>query len=55
MIHKSFATKELVKVFESGEKTVLPAWDPMVRPIVAMWFQVPHSVPGRFGLIFVDF
>lgn len=29
VVHRSFATKELVKVFESGEKTVLPAWDPM--------------------------
>ncbi|KAL4080374.1 peptidase C1B, bleomycin hydrolase [Scleroderma yunnanense] len=29
VVHKSFATKELVKVFESGERTVLPAWDPM--------------------------
>ncbi|KAH7888582.1 peptidase C1B, bleomycin hydrolase [Phlebopus sp. FC_14] len=29
VVHKSFAPKELVKVFESGETVVLPAWDPM--------------------------
>ncbi|KAG6331417.1 hypothetical protein ID866_7670 [Astraeus odoratus] len=29
VIHKSFAQKDLVKVFESGDKIVLPAWDPM--------------------------
>lgn len=29
VVHKSFAPKELVKVFESGERIVLPAWDPM--------------------------
>lgn len=30
VVHRSLATKEQVKVFESGEKVVLPAWDPMV-------------------------
>ncbi|KAH7913143.1 peptidase C1B, bleomycin hydrolase, partial [Hygrophoropsis aurantiaca] len=30
VVHKSLAPKELVKVFEAGEKTILPAWDPMV-------------------------
>ena len=30
VIPKALAPKELVKVFESGECTVLPAWDPMV-------------------------
>lgn len=29
VVHKSFATKEHVKIFESGESVVLPAWDPM--------------------------
>ncbi|KAG1862597.1 peptidase C1B bleomycin hydrolase [Suillus subalutaceus] len=29
VVHKSLATKEHVKIFESGEKVVLPAWDPM--------------------------
>ncbi|KAI6000615.1 peptidase C1B bleomycin hydrolase [Pisolithus albus] len=29
VVHKSLASKELVRVFESGEPTVLPAWDPM--------------------------
>ncbi|KAI6026256.1 peptidase C1B bleomycin hydrolase, partial [Pisolithus microcarpus] len=29
VVHKSLAPKELVRVFESGEPTVLPAWDPM--------------------------
>ena len=32
VVPKALAPKELVKVFESGEKTVLPPWDPMVRP-----------------------
>ena len=31
VVPKALAPKELVKVFESGEKTVLPLWDPMVR------------------------
>lgn len=30
VVPKAFAPKELVKVYESGEKVVLPAWDPMV-------------------------
>lgn len=30
-MHKSFAPKELAKVFEAGDPVVLPAWDPMVR------------------------
>ncbi|KAH9949001.1 peptidase C1B bleomycin hydrolase [Amylocystis lapponica] len=29
VVPKAFAPKELVKVFESGEKTYLPLWDPM--------------------------
>lgn len=29
VVHKSLATKEQVKIFESGERVVLPAWDPM--------------------------
>jgi bleomycin hydrolase len=34
VIPKALAPKELVKVYESGEKVVLPAWDPMVRVCV---------------------
>lgn len=30
VVPKQLAPKELVKVFEAGEKVVLPAWDPMV-------------------------
>jgi bleomycin hydrolase len=30
VVHKSLATKEHVKIFESEERVVLPAWDPMV-------------------------
>ena len=30
-MHKSVAPKDLVKVYESGDAVVLPAWDPMVR------------------------
>jgi bleomycin hydrolase len=29
VVHKSLATKEHVKIFESEERIVLPAWDPM--------------------------
>lgn len=29
VVPKALAPKDLVKVFEGGEKTVLPAWDPM--------------------------
>ncbi|KAG1734739.1 peptidase C1B bleomycin hydrolase [Suillus paluster] len=29
VVHKSLATKEQVKIFESGDRVVLPAWDPM--------------------------
>ncbi|KAF8844688.1 peptidase C1B, bleomycin hydrolase [Paxillus ammoniavirescens] len=29
VVHKSFAPKELVKVYEAGDAVVLPAWDPM--------------------------
>lgn len=32
MIFKALAPKELVKVFEGNERTVLPPWDPMVCP-----------------------
>ena len=31
VIPKALAPKDLVKVFEAGEKQVLPPWDPMVR------------------------
>ena len=30
VVPKALAPKELVKVYESGEKVVLPPWDPMV-------------------------
>ena len=30
VVPKTLAPKELVAVFESGEKVVLPPWDPMV-------------------------
>ncbi|KAG8213686.1 peptidase C1B, bleomycin hydrolase [Butyriboletus roseoflavus] len=29
VVHRSFAPKDLVKVFEAGNAVVLPAWDPM--------------------------
>ncbi|KAJ8589325.1 peptidase C1B, bleomycin hydrolase [Rhizopogon salebrosus TDB-379] len=29
VVHRSLATKDQVKTYESGEKVVLPAWDPM--------------------------
>ena len=31
VVPKTLAPKELVEVYEKGEKTVLPPWDPMVR------------------------
>jgi bleomycin hydrolase len=30
VVSKTLAPKELVKVFESGDRVVLPPWDPMV-------------------------
>jgi aminopeptidase C len=30
VVSKTLAPKELVKVFESDERVVLPPWDPMV-------------------------
>ena len=30
VVPRALAPKELVKVFDQGEKTVLPPWDPMV-------------------------
>ena len=33
VIPKALAPKDLVKVFEAGEKQVLPPWDPMVRDL----------------------
>jgi Peptidase C1-like family len=30
VVPKALAPKDLVKVYESGEMTVLPPWDPMV-------------------------
>ena len=39
VIPKALAPKELVKVFEGAERTVLPPWDPMVsgRCSLAWW------------------
>ena len=31
VVPRALASKELTKVFDSGEKIVLPLWDPMVR------------------------
>jgi hypothetical protein len=31
VVSKALAPKELVKVYESNDKVVLPPWDPMVR------------------------
>jgi bleomycin hydrolase len=31
VVPKALAPRELVKVFEDGERIVLPLWDPMVR------------------------
>jgi bleomycin hydrolase len=36
VVHRSLATKDQVKTYESGEKVVLPAWDPMVGQI-SLW------------------
>ncbi len=33
VVPKALAPKELVKVFESGDRVVLPPWDPMVRMV----------------------
>ena len=34
VVPKALAPKELVKVFEGGEKVVLPPWDPMVCHVI---------------------
>lgn len=34
VVPKALAPKELVKVYESGEKTLLPLWDPMVCDVL---------------------
>ena len=34
VVPKQFAPRDLVHVYEYGEKTVLPPWDPMVRQII---------------------
>ena len=39
VIPKALAPKDLVKVFEGEERTVLPPWDPMVRSLHCLW---PH-------------
>jgi len=36
VVPKALASKELVKVYEGGEKVVLPPWDPMVI-IIMIW------------------
>ena len=36
---KALAPKDLVKIFEGAERTVLPAWDPMVRAPVQFRFH----------------
>lgn len=32
VVPKALAPKDLLKVYESDEKVVLPPWDPMVSP-----------------------
>ncbi len=34
VVPKTLAPKDLVKVFEQGEKAVLPPWDPMVSLLI---------------------
>lgn len=36
VVPKALAPKDLVQVYESGEKIVLPAWDPMVRRLCSI-------------------
>jgi bleomycin hydrolase len=36
VVPKALAPKELVKVYESGERVVLPPWDPMVRSFLGL-------------------
>lgn len=44
VIPKALAPKELVKVYESDERVVLPAWDPMVSPIPTLNFNFLFDV-----------
>lgn len=47
---KGLAPKELVKVFEGGEKTLLPLWDPMVR-LTLHHYNIIHSEIGQFRVL----
>ena len=54
VVPKALAPKELVQVYEAGELVVLPAWDPMVRIHVILFFiYFPLNVKfkGSIGLI----
>lgn len=56
VVPKPLAPKDLVAVFESGEKIVLPAWDPMVRHSVTQPLDLAlnpnlfYFISGRIGL-----
>lgn len=39
VVPKALAPKDLVKVFESGEKTVLAPWDPMYVYTSMLFFR----------------
>jgi hypothetical protein len=58
VVHKSFAPKELVKVYEAGDAVVLPAWDPMVsRPLslaLSFTFCGLMTPPGCVGMSIFD-
>lgn len=49
MVPKSLAPKELVQVYESSEKIVLPPWDPMVRVLSVL--PVEQSFECHLGCI----
>jgi hypothetical protein len=54
VVSKTLAPKELVKVFESDERVVLPPWDPMVswRPFISCIIRRLTSLAGIARLTF---
>jgi bleomycin hydrolase len=51
VVHRSLATKEHVKIFETAEKVVLPAWDPMVgQSFLSDRHKILTVLPGCLGM-----
>ncbi|KAG6862199.1 hypothetical protein C0995_002129 [Termitomyces sp. Mi166 len=58
VVPKAYIPKALVEVYESGEKVVLPPWDPMLKPITIdapgpLPPPIMNQRPARRGLSFL--